>query len=226
MQRCGGQNELAILEFIHCIVETMDRYFGNVVSHTALHCMLTPLHPLLVERHLSPPCFLCRFCSSRGLLSSALPRLTRICSASGSMFHVVPSPSSDVTSCLSFEVAQNRHKFDVVVSNTRVPVLMPNLCCSAIAIIMFPCELDIMFHLSLPLPLCPMAVGAGHNCELDIMFHLSLPLPLCPMACELDIMFHLEKAYFMLDEMVMNGCVMDTNKLNVLAPIHLMDKSS
>ncbi|CAI5534594.1 unnamed protein product [Closterium sp. Naga37s-1] len=44
--------------------------------------------------------------------------------------------------------------------------------------------------------------------------------------CELDIMFHLEKAYFMLDEMVMNGCVMDTNKLNVLAPIQLMDKSS
>jgi hypothetical protein len=26
------QNELAILEFIHCVVETMDRYFGNVVS--------------------------------------------------------------------------------------------------------------------------------------------------------------------------------------------------
>jgi len=25
------QNELAILEFIHCVVETMDRYFGNVV---------------------------------------------------------------------------------------------------------------------------------------------------------------------------------------------------
>eukprot|EP00249_Psilotum_nudum_P022478 c28531_g1_i5 orf=83-394(-) len=26
------ENELAILEFIHCLVETMDRYFGNVVS--------------------------------------------------------------------------------------------------------------------------------------------------------------------------------------------------
>lgn len=24
------QNELAILEFIHCIVETLDRYFSNV----------------------------------------------------------------------------------------------------------------------------------------------------------------------------------------------------
>ncbi|MCO5610777.1 hypothetical protein L7F22_065018 [Adiantum nelumboides] len=27
----GDENELAILEFIHCLVETMDRYFGNVV---------------------------------------------------------------------------------------------------------------------------------------------------------------------------------------------------
>ena len=24
------QNELAILEFIHCLVETLDRYFSNV----------------------------------------------------------------------------------------------------------------------------------------------------------------------------------------------------
>ena len=29
---CPGppQNELAILEFIHCLVETLDRYFSNV----------------------------------------------------------------------------------------------------------------------------------------------------------------------------------------------------
>lgn len=27
------QNELAILEFIHLLVETMDRHFGNVVSY-------------------------------------------------------------------------------------------------------------------------------------------------------------------------------------------------
>lgn len=24
------QNELAVLEFIHCMVETLDRFFGNV----------------------------------------------------------------------------------------------------------------------------------------------------------------------------------------------------
>ena len=27
---CDSQNELSILEFIHCLVETLDRYFGNV----------------------------------------------------------------------------------------------------------------------------------------------------------------------------------------------------
>lgn len=46
------------------------------------------------------------------------------------------------------------------------------------------------------------------------------------MQCELDIMFHLEKAHFMLEEMVMNGCIVETNKGNILAPIQLMDKAS
>ncbi|XP_024393707.1 AP-4 complex subunit sigma [Physcomitrium patens] len=44
--------------------------------------------------------------------------------------------------------------------------------------------------------------------------------------CELDIMFHLEKAHFMLEEMVMNGCVVETNKQNILHPIQLMDKTT
>ncbi|PFH34372.1 clathrin adaptor complex small chain family protein [Besnoitia besnoiti] len=44
--------------------------------------------------------------------------------------------------------------------------------------------------------------------------------------CELDIMFHLEKAHFILDEMVMDGCIVETNKANVLAPIHMMDIAS
>tara|TARA_B110000971_G_C19771596_1_gene391074 strand:- start:98 stop:487 length:390 start_codon:yes stop_codon:yes gene_type:complete len=43
--------------------------------------------------------------------------------------------------------------------------------------------------------------------------------------CELDIMFNLEKAHFILDEMVMNGCIVETNKSNILKPIQLlMDK--
>ena len=44
--------------------------------------------------------------------------------------------------------------------------------------------------------------------------------------CELDIMFHLEKAHFMLEEMVMNGCIVETSKTNILQPIQLMEKSS
>ncbi|KAH7277425.1 hypothetical protein KP509_39G050200 [Ceratopteris richardii] len=44
--------------------------------------------------------------------------------------------------------------------------------------------------------------------------------------CELDIMFHLEKAHFILEEMVMNGCVVEINKSNILTPIQLMDKNS
>ncbi|KAL3928540.1 MAG: hypothetical protein SGPRY_002344 [Prymnesium sp.] len=44
--------------------------------------------------------------------------------------------------------------------------------------------------------------------------------------CELDIMFNLEKAHFILDEMVMNGCIIETNKNNVLAPVLLLDKAA
>ena len=44
--------------------------------------------------------------------------------------------------------------------------------------------------------------------------------------CELDIMFNLEKAHFILDEMVMNGAIVETNKASILKPIQLMEKSS
>ena len=39
-------------------------------------------------------------------------------------------------------------------------------------------------------------------------------------------MFHLDKAHFMLEEMVMNGSVIETSKANILTPIQLLDKSS
>merc|ERR1719478_846661 len=42
--------------------------------------------------------------------------------------------------------------------------------------------------------------------------------------CELDIMFNLEKAHFILSEMVMNGCIADTNKTNALNVVYMMDK--
>lgn len=34
------------------------------------------------------------------------------------------------------------------------------------------------------------------------------------------------QAHFVVDEMLMNGCIMETNKQNILAPIQLLDKAS
>ena len=37
--------------------------------------------------------------------------------------------------------------------------------------------------------------------------------------CELDIMFNIEKAHFIVDEMIMAGYICDTNKNNILGPV-------
>ncbi len=42
--------------------------------------------------------------------------------------------------------------------------------------------------------------------------------------CELDVMFNMEKAHFIIEEMVANGCVIETNKQNILQPLVLMEK--
>lgn len=42
--------------------------------------------------------------------------------------------------------------------------------------------------------------------------------------CELDVMFNVEKAHFILEEMMANGAVVETNRMNVLQPLVLMDK--
>ena len=42
--------------------------------------------------------------------------------------------------------------------------------------------------------------------------------------CELDIMFNIEKAHYILDEMVANGYIIEINKSNILNPLVLMDK--
>mmetsp|Transcript_8006 Transcript_8006/g.26616 ORF Transcript_8006/g.26616 Transcript_8006/m.26616 type:complete len:145 (-) Transcript_8006:944-1378(-) len=42
--------------------------------------------------------------------------------------------------------------------------------------------------------------------------------------CELDIMYQLDRAYAVLDEMVMNGSVAETNKINILYPVQLVDQ--
>jgi len=42
--------------------------------------------------------------------------------------------------------------------------------------------------------------------------------------CELDIMYQLEQVHFIVDEMVMNGQILETNRSNVLRPIDLMER--
>ena len=41
-----------------------------------------------------------------------------------------------------------------------------------------------------------------------------------------QIMFNLEKAHFILDEMVMNGMIVETNKGNILRPMALLARES
>jgi AP-4 complex subunit sigma-1 len=42
--------------------------------------------------------------------------------------------------------------------------------------------------------------------------------------CELDIMYHIEKAHYIVNEMVSNGYIVENNKANSLNQIVLMDK--
>ncbi len=44
--------------------------------------------------------------------------------------------------------------------------------------------------------------------------------------CELDIMFNIEKAHFIIDEMVMSGYIVETNKTNILNPVIAIVKTS
>ena len=43
--------------------------------------------------------------------------------------------------------------------------------------------------------------------------------------CELDIMFNIEKAHFIIDEMIMTGYITETNKANILNPVIAIVKS-
>ncbi|XP_065062708.1 uncharacterized protein LOC135689416 [Rhopilema esculentum] len=42
--------------------------------------------------------------------------------------------------------------------------------------------------------------------------------------CELDIMFNLGKAHMLIDEMVTSGCIVETNKATVMAPLYALDE--
>ncbi len=37
-------------------------------------------------------------------------------------------------------------------------------------------------------------------------------------------MFNIEKAHFIVQEFILNGCIMETNKNNALAPVYQIDK--
>ncbi|XP_068802496.1 AP-4 complex subunit sigma-1 isoform X1 [Struthio camelus] len=41
---------------------------------------------------------------------------------------------------------------------------------------------------------------------------------------ELDIMFNLDRVHIILDEMVLNGCIVETNRSRILAPLCVLDK--
>lgn len=43
--------------------------------------------------------------------------------------------------------------------------------------------------------------------------------------CELDILFSLETVHFIIDEMCAHGCIVETNRQTVLAPIQLLDRA-
>ena len=44
--------------------------------------------------------------------------------------------------------------------------------------------------------------------------------------CELDIMYQLEQVHFLVNEMVTNGYIVETNKMNILRPLDLMERES
>ena len=43
--------------------------------------------------------------------------------------------------------------------------------------------------------------------------------------CELDLMHSVDRAHMILDEMVVNGYVTESNRSRVLAPITVLDKA-
>ncbi|KAF5838724.1 AP complex, mu/sigma subunit [Dunaliella salina] len=42
--------------------------------------------------------------------------------------------------------------------------------------------------------------------------------------CELDIMNEPEMVHYIVDEMLLNGCIVDTNKSNILEPVELLEQ--
>ena len=53
-----------------------------------------------------------------------------------------------------------------------------------------------------------------------------LTATLCRFHLRLDIMYQLEEVHFLVEEMVQNGYIVETNKSNILRPIALMEREA
>lgn len=78
------------------------------------------------------------------------------------------------------------------------------------------CELDLMFNLEMVRPRLCCAGVCRLCCRAMGLAGLGLPLKPC---CA-------TQAHFIVDEMIMNGCIVETNKQNILAPVQLLEKAS
>ena len=67
--------------------------------------------------------------------------------------------------------------------------------------------------------LCP----APASCPCKFSPLTLYPYVLILQVCELDIIFNFEKAYFMLDELLLGGEIQETSKKNVLKAIAAQD---
>ena len=67
--------------------------------------------------------------------------------------------------------------------------------------------------------LCP----APASCPCKFSFLTLYPYVHILQVCELDIIFNFEKAYFMLDELLLGGEIQETSKKNVLKAIAAQD---
>lgn len=75
-------------------------------------------------------------------------------------------------------------------------------------------------------------------CELDLMFNLEMVRAKAQPRFVFNLRFlsritlnanppmTVAQAHFIVDEMLMNGCIVDTNKQNILAPIQLLEKAA
>ena len=64
---------------------------------------------------------------------------------------------------------------------------------------------------------------APASCPCKFSSQTLYPYVLILQVCELDIIFNFEKAYFMLDELLLGGEIQETSKKNVLKAIAAQD---